>query len=583
MTYQPDIDRYCDGVLSGEIVAGKLVRYAVERYLRDVEMGHERGLWFDDDAATRNVNFFHRVISHTKGEYAGQPFELREFQKFIQWNLFGWKRESADGNERRRFRKAFLSFARGNGKSPLAAGNINYLAWADEPVVPRAECYCVATKEAQAKIGWTEAKCQIEACRSPKLRKAVRRMTRNMHSLSTWAKLEPLGSDSDGSDGLIVHGLMLDELHAWREHHRGLKEKLETSMKGEQPMCIIVTTAGDERSQLWIEEYEWAVNILTPNTGVDDDDLFAFIAEVDADAPCGECDGSGCEACKESGRMAVDPLDERYWPMANPMLNEARSPIKLDQLRSMAKKARTRPEVLNAFRRYHANQRVTSISKFLTLEQWAKGNRSLPEFSSRECCLGMDWGWKDDLASLAAVFQVGEEYAIKVWSWIPRDGPRDLSAEPWRAWVETGVVRVTDGDMTDPEAMYRVVEDEILPECSVVSAAFDQHAAMEFGIKCQGWGIKEYAFTQSQKKYNEPMREFSRLLSEGRIIHGGNPLLAWCVGHLTTKSDAWGYIMPNKDARKEKIDPLCAMFMAFSECKYAAREEEFVDCTIMEF
>lgn len=568
------IERYCDGVLAGSVIACRHVRNAVLRYRDDLAHGDARGLWFDAEAAQRAVGFIESCLVHTSGEYAGEPFLLRQWQRFIVWNLFGWMCRGADGGVRRRFRKAYISLGRGNGKTPLGAAIINYLAWADSPPVPRAQCYCFATKEEQAKIAWTEAKCQIESSTSRSLRRQVQRLTKNMHHLATGAKLEPKGSDSDGSDGWIVHGALLDELHAWRSWHRGLKEKIETAMKGAQPMEVIITTAGDETSDIWIEEHEWAVQVVTPDSGIQDDSLFVYIAEVDRDAPCKSCSGKGCEACGRSGVVAVDPLDESVWPQANPMLAEPRSPIKLDQLRTLAHKAAHRPEVRAAFCRYHANQMTTSFSKLITPELWSRGSRPVRIASGAKCYAGFDWGWRDDLASLVLVSPVGEEYHVLAWAWVPADGRRDLTAPPWSQWVADGWLTVTPGDTTDVDAIYSTME-HIVSEYEIVSLAYDPNNAREFSTRCMNdWGIPTFDFVQTTRKYNEPMRAMLDALREGRLVHGGNPLLAWSAGNLVAKQDAAGYMMPAKQKAKEKIDPIVALIMAFSECKFGEREPE---------
>ena len=48
--------------------------------------------------------------------------ELRAWQAAIVGNLFGWKRKDEAGREVRRYRQALIFVARGNGKTPLAAG-----------------------------------------------------------------------------------------------------------------------------------------------------------------------------------------------------------------------------------------------------------------------------------------------------------------------------------------------------------------------------------------------------------------------------------------------------------------------------
>ena len=150
------VHSYARGVAAGEIVAGKLVRQACERHLRDLEEGHERGLWFDEDAAQHVIEFF-GWLKHSKGEWGGQSFQLEPWQQFIVGCLFGWKRV----NGLRRFRTAYVEVPRKNGKSTLASGIGLYLLVADGE--PGAEVYTAATKRDHARRqrsgdGWRRSK-----------------------------------------------------------------------------------------------------------------------------------------------------------------------------------------------------------------------------------------------------------------------------------------------------------------------------------------------------------------------------------------------------------------------------------------
>ena len=72
------------------------------------------GCWWDESAADRVREFFRKFLRHSKGKWAGGPFELLPWQ----WDdvvrpLFAWKR--ADGT--RRFRRAYVEIAKKNGKA----------------------------------------------------------------------------------------------------------------------------------------------------------------------------------------------------------------------------------------------------------------------------------------------------------------------------------------------------------------------------------------------------------------------------------------------------------------------------------
>lgn len=77
------------------------------------EWAVESGCYFDEKAAERVAQFFRQFLCHSKGEFAGKPFELMDWQyNDIVAPLFGWKRP--DGL--RRYRRAYIEIP----KKPLA-------------------------------------------------------------------------------------------------------------------------------------------------------------------------------------------------------------------------------------------------------------------------------------------------------------------------------------------------------------------------------------------------------------------------------------------------------------------------------
>lgn len=73
----------------------------------------EHGCYFDADAAQHAVEFFPSFLHHWKGQFAGQPFELLEWQRDCIAKAFGWKRP--DGT--RRFRTMYIEVPKKNGKA----------------------------------------------------------------------------------------------------------------------------------------------------------------------------------------------------------------------------------------------------------------------------------------------------------------------------------------------------------------------------------------------------------------------------------------------------------------------------------
>lgn len=99
--------------MAGRIVAGPHVRNACRRHLDDLEKGPARGLSWDLAAARRALDFFPDVLRLAQGKFEGQRFSLHPSQEFIIGSLFGWK----GPNGFRRFRRAYIEVAKGNGKA----------------------------------------------------------------------------------------------------------------------------------------------------------------------------------------------------------------------------------------------------------------------------------------------------------------------------------------------------------------------------------------------------------------------------------------------------------------------------------
>ena len=82
----------------------------------------------------------------------------------------------------------------------------------------------------------------------------------------------------------------------------------------------------------------------------------------------------------------------------------------------------------------------------------------------------------------------------------------------------------------------------------------------------EGMGFTVVPFGQGFKDMSPPTKEFYKLLMEGRIIHGGNPVMAWMAGNVVVDTDPAGNIKPTKAKSPEKIDGIVAAIMALDRC-----------------
>jgi phage terminase large subunit-like protein len=543
------VQQYVDDVLSGNVVSCVAVRQAVERYVSDLKRQRDQDFPFylDSRHAGMACDFFPLMLRHSIGDVAGQPFELEPWQAFAIWNIFGWKRVADDS---RRFRKFYWSMARKNGKSTVAAGIALFLAMMDvNPVTGKpedvAEVILSATKKEQVeKVIYAE----IERMRlkSKHIEKISSRINKQITFKHNNGSIRCVGSDKP-YDGLNPHAVIMDELHAWREHHRKFYDTMQTgSGSRRQPLIGTVTTAGDDQSHLWMDEYSYSKGIL--DGSVKDESVFSYVFELD------EKD---------------DALDESNWIKANPNLHVS---LKVDYLRQLAIEAKTKAIALNRFTRYHGNRVVTSTEKAFDLDLWDKCQGELSDWRTADAIgAGVDLGGRDDLAAwgLVARFPYDEDdgkivyrYELRCGAYISQDTERDLSKQPFANWVHQGIITKCRFPTSN-------LQSDLIEECSeygVHAVAFDQYNAQQLGDNLTADGITAARMAQTYLMFNEPIHDFIEALRDGRVTHNGNPLLRWCAGNAVIIRDRQDRWMFDKRDSNEKIDPIVAVVMAFRMC-----------------
>ena len=519
-------------MVTGRVPASKANIQAGQRHLDWLERDD---IFFDEDAATRAINFFPLMV-HTKGKWAGEPIHLQPWQEFITGSIFGWMRP--DGNRLIRF--VYAAVPKKNGKSTFAAGIGNLMAFFDGEA--GAEVYAAATKRDQAKIVWSEAKRSIQ--RSEFLRRRIQVLTNNLSSSETDSFFIALGADKDNTDGINTHCAINDELHAWTK--RTLWDTLETSMIARsQPLMFSITTAGFDRKSLCREQHEYAKRVLS-GTAVDDE-FFAFIAELDE---------------------GDDWKDPKNYAKANVSLGVT---VDMDELLKARDKAIAVPGNENSFKRYRLNVWTEQASRWLSLDLWDKGADyfELKSLHGRKCYGALDLGRVRDFTALVLLFPPIEgETKIKIapFFWIPeasvadrlKDGQTDFAQ-----WVEEGWIKTTPGNSTD----FRFIEAEILrigQDFDLRELAFDPWATGEIINNLQEEGVELMEHRQGYASMAGSTDELERILLAEEIQHAGHPVLRWMAENVVVLTDPAGNKKPDKAQSGDKIDGIVATIMSLT-------------------
>jgi phage terminase large subunit-like protein len=492
------------------------------------------GTWYDATAGAVAVAFFERLLHHVKGEWSGEPFRLQGWQRTMISELFGWKRQ--DGT--RRYRRAYIEIPRKNGKSTLAAGIGLLLLFADNE--PGAEIYSAAADRDQAAIVFDVAKQMVEG--SPQLQRLAEVFKRAITVPSAAATYRVLSADAFTKHGLNAHGIVFDELHA--QPNRELWDVLSTATGARrQPMLVAITTAGYDRESICWEQHEYARQIIAGL--IEDPAFYGYIA-----------------AAEETD----DWTDPAIWAKANPGLGVS---VKLEYLETECRRAQNSPAYQNTFRRLHLNQWTQQETRWLDLAAWDRCGQAVDaaELAGRRCYAGLDLASTTDIAALSLVFppsEPEEPYQVLPFFWVPAEnlverGRRDRVS--YDGWVRQGLITATPGNVIDYETIRTAIE-RLGERYDIGDVAFDRWGAVQMSQQLEGAGFTMVAMGQGMQSMSPPTKELLRLVLDGRLAHGGNPVLRWMADNLVVQTDPAGNIKPNKAKSTARIDGMVALIMA---------------------
>lgn len=545
VTAENPVDAYALQVVRGEVPAGKYHRLACQRHLTDRAREHTPGFpyRFEWTKAERFFKFA-RMMRHYKGrQFAGQLFEPTPNQIFRLGSVFGWRHVDTGY---RRITTAYNELPRKNGKTFELAIVAVYATFFEGE--PGAEGYNIATKEKQAKIAFDAAKRLVK---SSGLATRIKINASNLHRVATECKLEPLGSDSDTTDGLNPHFIGVDEYHAFKR--RGLLDVMESATGARlNPLNYQITTAGNDPVSPCGDQHDYACRILD---GVLDDDpstltFFAFIAHADE---------------------GDDPWSEATWQKANPNWGISVNP---DDMRRLAAKAQKMPSAAAEFKQKRLNLWVNAFNPCLSVEGWKKAQATVdpriefPEDLLHESCwAGIDLSSKIDLCVLSFVFPPTPgrpKWRLVQRIWTPTDTLADRAHRdkaPYEVWAQHGWLRTVPGTRID-QVLIREALVAARDQVDIEAAGFDPWHVDQLAtdlVAIDGFDAKQLiAVPQTYAGMSSACLRMQAHILAGEVDAGGCPVTAWAVSNTVDQRDGKDNMMFIKKKSRGRIDPVIA-------------------------
>ena len=516
-------------MLGGGGVLRKLKKYVPTKFKNKDSI-------YDKAAADYAVNFI-ECLCHTKGTWAGEPFELIDWQEQIIRDLFGILKP----NGYRQFNYAYIEIPKKQGKSELAAAVALLLTCGDGE--ERAEVYGCAADRQQASIVFEVAADMIRMCPALNKRCKILAATKRIVYLPTNSFYQVLSAEAYSKHGFNISGVVFDELHT--QPNRKLFDVM-TKGSGDarmQPLYFLITTAGTDTKSICYETHQKALDLIEGRKV--DPTFYPVIYGASEDD---------------------DWTDPKVWKKANPSLGIT---VGIDKVKAACESARQNPAEENAFRQLRLNQWVKQAVRWMPMEKWeaCKADFKPEDLEGRICYGGLDLSSTTDITAFVLVFPPTEDddnYYILPYFWIPEenmDARVNKDHVPYDIWDRQGYIQTTEGNVIH----YGFIEafiDELGKIYNIKEIAFDRWGAVQMTQDLDNLGFTVIPFGQGFKDMSPPTKELMNLVLAKQIKHNGNPVLHWMMDNVCVRLDPAGNVKMDKSKSTEKIDGAVATVMA---------------------
>lgn len=541
-----EAEAYARDVLEGRQIAGELIKLSCQRFIDDLDRDD---LVLDESAALEVIDFIEGHVHQWQSSWNGNKMTLQPWQKFIVFNLYGWKWKATG---KRRIRTAYIQVARKNGKTSFAAALCLYHLYIEKEFAP--EIFCGSNNEEQSKILTNAAGKMIRV--SPSLQWYVDEREVNVFEYrgdcisivhrGRQGKMKAMSRDARTKDGFSPSLAVVDEYH-----EAATDDMLNVIASGQgarpEPQLLVITTAGFRKDgPCYSKIRKMSVDVLR---GISKDDShFTAIYEPDPDD---------------------DWTAETTWKKANPNYGVS---VELDYLPAEITKA------INEGASREVNFRTKNLNTWVDAERvWIPDRvymKNAHGFDERAlqgaiCYGGLDLAKGIDLNAFVLYFPHIDErqefgvHPFKAWFWIPEDKVNTAEMD-YRDWVRQGYVFVTPGEVIDHSYIVNFICEEVR-KYDLQVLGFDTYLAYHGCVQSLiGAGVPCMPVSQGIATITTPAKELETMLTAGQMEHFNNPVMRWMVGNVTMHVDPKGNYQPHKGKSQGKIDGVAALLTAMA-------------------
>lgn len=493
------------------------------------------GAWFDAALADKIVEVWPRYFRHTEGRWYNKPFVLAKWQEAIVRLLVGWK--NADGF--RLYRRLLLWVGKKNGKSEfMAALALLFFLFDKEP---GGQGFCFAYNERQAKIVFAKMTAMIAL--SKPLKEAVTAFKKSLWCPEYRSLFELLPGSLKGRHGISASCVVGDEMHEWISDEVMTVLRQSTAARS-QPIELYGSTAGVKGKGYGWDLFEETQALIDGR--LHDPSTLAVIFALPPDA---------------------DWTDEKLWPLANP--NIGLSPT-WEFLRAECAAAKTNPRREANFRRYHMNQWVSALVRWVPIARWDEcvsdresWRTMFDRMAGRACFSMVDLSKTRDVTALAHLFPPTDDdpkWHLAMRFFVPEAAIEERSRRDrvqYEYWHNIGALEHTPGDWVDQNHIKAAIQEDS-KRFQIQAHGYDPWGATKLAQELIEEGAPMIEVRQGIPTLSEPSVKWEELVCARLLDHGGHPVLRWMMENVVLHMDRNGNFKPDKAASAEKIDGVVA-------------------------